>query len=62
MIALEVELADPEPWAAQARASPIRCGFYRATYGTSASGAAACRPTGQGNHSDRDCACLFQAA
>ena len=60
MIALEVELADPEPWAAQASAFADALRFLTSDiwYLSFRSGGAA-PPAFQGNLSDRDCACLF---
>lgn len=60
MIALEVELAEPEPWAAQAEALAETLRFLSSDiwYLRFRPGGQS-PPTFQGSLSDRDCACLF---
>lgn len=60
MIVLEIELADPEPWVAQAKALADALRFLSSDiwYLRFRSGGAE-PPAFQGNLSDRDCACLF---
>lgn len=60
MIALEVELAEPEPWSAQADALAKTLRFLSSDiwYLRFRPGGAS-PPAMQGNLSDRDCACLF---